>query len=100
MLLPRKFSGIWNELTLCDRINEACQDGILLRLWVRSMLHETIEIYLFVGLPHMSTENDIYMGYFIPAGTLVIGNTWCVADSMHYELFIPHNSPNYQDNAP
>ena len=30
----------------------------------------------FSGLPHMVTEDDEYNGYFIPAGTLVVGNTW------------------------
>ncbi|KAF9447473.1 cytochrome P450 [Macrolepiota fuliginosa MF-IS2] len=31
-----------------------------------------------LGLPHMSTENDIYRGYFIPAGTLIMGNSWTI----------------------
>jgi hypothetical protein len=30
------------------------------------------------GLPHMVTEDDVYDGYFIPAGSIIIGNTWCV----------------------
>ncbi|KAF4584991.1 hypothetical protein EYR40_001817 [Pleurotus pulmonarius] len=29
-----------------------------------------------LGLPHMATNDDDYNGYFIPAGTTVIGNTW------------------------
>lgn len=29
-------------------------------------------------VPHRSTEDDIYNGYFIPAGTLVVANTWYV----------------------
>lgn len=30
----------------------------------------------YLGLPHMATNDDEYNGYFIPAGTTVIGNTW------------------------
>ncbi|KAG6819914.1 hypothetical protein H0H93_007448 [Arthromyces matolae] len=29
-----------------------------------------------LGLPHMTTNDDEYNGYFIPAGTAIIGNTW------------------------
>ncbi|KAJ8495804.1 hypothetical protein ONZ45_g12698 [Pleurotus djamor] len=29
-----------------------------------------------LGLPHMATQDDEYNGYFIPAGTTIIGNTW------------------------
>ncbi|VDC01478.1 unnamed protein product [Peniophora sp. CBMAI 1063] len=29
-----------------------------------------------LGLPHRSTEDDIYEGYFIPKGTVVIPNVW------------------------
>jgi hypothetical protein len=33
-------------------------------------------IIVIIGLPHMSTEDDIYRGYYIPAGTLIMGNSW------------------------
>ncbi|KAF5391170.1 hypothetical protein D9757_002998 [Collybiopsis confluens] len=29
-----------------------------------------------LGLPHMATRDDKFRGYRIPAGTLVLGNTW------------------------
>ncbi|TFK34708.1 cytochrome P450 [Crucibulum laeve] len=29
-----------------------------------------------LGLPHMVTNDDEYKGYFIPAGTIVVGNSW------------------------
>jgi len=29
-----------------------------------------------LGVPHFASEADIYNGYFIPKGTIVIGNTW------------------------
>ena len=28
------------------------------------------------GIPHMLREDDVYNGYFIPAGTIIVGNTW------------------------
>lgn len=30
------------------------------------------------GLPHVSNEDDVYNGYFIPKGTIVIANLWFV----------------------
>ncbi|TFK27884.1 cytochrome P450 [Coprinopsis marcescibilis] len=30
------------------------------------------------ALPHATTEDDVYEDYFIPKGTIVIGNTWSV----------------------
>lgn len=39
-----------------------------------------------LGVPHMATKDDIYNGYFIPAGTLVIGNIWAMA---HNETTYP-----------
>ena len=29
-------------------------------------------------MPHVSTEDDVYGGYFIPKGTPVVGNIWAV----------------------
>lgn len=31
-----------------------------------------------LGLPHMVTRADEYNGYFIPAGTTIIGNSWAI----------------------
>ena len=28
------------------------------------------------GVPHMSTNDDEYNGFFIPKGTIMIGNAW------------------------
>ena len=39
----------------------------------------------FVGLPHASTEDDIYRGYFIPKGSVVLANAWRV--SVLYRIF-------------
>jgi hypothetical protein len=37
---------------------------------------KTSEIFFFAALPHSTTEDDVYKGYFIPKGTIVIGNAW------------------------
>ena len=29
-----------------------------------------------VDVPHRSTQDDIYAGYYLPKDTLVVGNTW------------------------
>ena len=30
------------------------------------------------GVPHTSTNHDEYNGYYIPEGTIIIGNAWLV----------------------
>ncbi|KAJ2929185.1 hypothetical protein H1R20_g7906, partial [Candolleomyces eurysporus] len=39
-----------------------------------------------IALPHMSTEDDVYKGYRIPKGSMVIGNVWAL---MHNEEEFP-----------
>ena len=34
-----------------------------------------------MGLPHTSTEDDTYEGYFIPKGALLMANIWFVSIS-------------------
>ena len=29
-----------------------------------------------IGVPHMTTEDDIFNGYLIPKGALILANTW------------------------
>ncbi len=29
-----------------------------------------------IAVPHRSTSDDVYNGFFLPEGTLVVGNTW------------------------
>ena len=31
-----------------------------------------------MGLPHTSTEDGFYEGYFIPKGSLLLANIWCI----------------------
>ena len=30
------------------------------------------------GIPHMSSKDDEYNGFFIPKGTVIIGNAWLI----------------------
>ncbi|KAG1844668.1 cytochrome P450 [Suillus subalutaceus] len=49
--------------------------------YVESVLRETLR-WLPVaplGVPHAASSDDIYDGYFIPKGTTVIYNTWCIS---------------------
>ena len=32
----------------------------------------------FEGIPHMSTNDDEYNGFYIPKGTIMMGNAWLV----------------------
>ena len=42
-----------------------------------------------IGIPHMSTMDDEYNGFYIPKGTLMIGNAWLV------QPLIPIFCPEY-----
>ncbi|KAF5381630.1 hypothetical protein D9615_005548 [Tricholomella constricta] len=42
-----------------------------------------------LGLPHMATNNDEYNGFFIPAGTTIVGNTWAI---LHNPITFPNPS--------
>lgn len=33
-----------------------------------------------LAVPHRLTQDDVYRGYFIPRGSTIIGNAWCVAN--------------------
>jgi hypothetical protein len=35
-------------------------------------------LMIFEGVPHMSTFDDEYNGFYIPKGTIMIGNSWLV----------------------
>jgi cytochrome P450 len=36
-----------------------------------------------LGVPHRCTEEDVYNGYRIPAGSIVFANEWCMS-SAHF----------------
>ncbi|KXN84793.1 O-methylsterigmatocystin oxidoreductase [Leucoagaricus sp. SymC.cos] len=46
--------------------------------YIRALCLEILRLYYPTptGLPHLATEDDEYMGYQIPAGAIVIANTW------------------------
>ncbi|KAF5327469.1 hypothetical protein D9619_004649 [Psilocybe cf. subviscida] len=48
--------------------------------YVNAMVKEIMRWSLIVPLimPHVSTEDDVYQGYFIPKGTMVFGNSWAI----------------------
>lgn len=37
-----------------------------------------------IGFPHMLSEDDVYKGYSISKGAVIIGNIWCVRCSVNY----------------
>ena len=40
-----------------------------------------------LGVPHRVTQDDAFKGYFIPAGTIVVGNTWwTIVNDLIYEF--------------
>ncbi|THH07207.1 hypothetical protein EW145_g3537 [Phellinidium pouzarii] len=48
--------------------------------YINAICNETLrwQPILPMGVPHCATEDDVYNGYFIPAGTAVIGNIWAM----------------------
>ena len=50
-------------------------------VYVSAIIKESMRWHsaLPVGLPHANVADDEFRGYFIPAGTMLIPNTWYVA---------------------
>ncbi|EIW82685.1 cytochrome P450 [Coniophora puteana RWD-64-598 SS2] len=46
--------------------------------YVEAVLREVLRMYVILplALPHSTSADDVYNGYFIPKGTLVLPNTW------------------------
>ncbi|KAI6128866.1 cytochrome P450 [Pisolithus croceorrhizus] len=51
--------------------------------YLQAVLYEVMRWHpaLPLGIPHATTANDIVDGYYIPKGTLVIFNTWSMANN-------------------
>ncbi|KAF2453998.1 cytochrome P450 [Lineolata rhizophorae] len=49
--------------------------------YIRALAKEVLRwrpVAVLGGTPHASTEDDKYQGYFIPAGTTILGNSWAI----------------------
>ncbi|KAE9389422.1 cytochrome P450 [Gymnopus androsaceus JB14] len=54
-----------------------------------------------LGLPHMATKDDEFRGYHIPAGTLVLGNSWTILhDPAVYPDPMAFNPDRFLTNDP
>ncbi|KAK9379750.1 cytochrome protein [Kockiozyma suomiensis] len=45
------------------------------------------------GTPHLSTEDDVYNGYYIPRGTTILGNSWAINLNEKYYPNPDHFNP-------
>ncbi len=59
-----------------------------------------------IGFPHSVIKDDIFQGYFIPKGAIIIPNQWAIlrdaelypdADSFRPERWLEPNYPTYQE---
>lgn len=49
--------------------------------YIRALVKEVLRwrpVAVLGGTPHASTEADHYEGYYIPAGTTILGNSWAI----------------------
>ncbi|KIJ64539.1 hypothetical protein HYDPIDRAFT_111874 [Hydnomerulius pinastri MD-312] len=58
--------------------------------YVEAVLRETMRWHPVtpVGVPHATSEDDVYEGYYIPKGATVMANSWAIA----------HNEEKYPDS--
>lgn len=49
-------------------------------VYIEALLRECLRWQLVIPLvPHKTSEDDIYNGYFIPKGSLIFANSWYVS---------------------
>ncbi|KAH8109869.1 cytochrome P450 monooxygenase, partial [Phellopilus nigrolimitatus] len=62
--------------------------------YIEAVLKETMRWNLVapLGLPHSSTEDSMYDGYFIPKGSILMANSW-----FGFSPEIGHNPDSYND---
>ncbi|KAJ7507105.1 cytochrome P450 [Mycena galericulata] len=56
--------------------------------YITAIVKESLrwELVIPLGVPHRAMEDDVYNGYFIPAGTIMIANQWGIS---HDEQVFP-----------
>ncbi|KAH8099402.1 cytochrome P450 [Cristinia sonorae] len=59
--------------------------------YIDAVMNETLrwKPVLHLDIPHLLTKDDVYKGYFIPKGSVIVGNTWAV---LHDERAYPEPS--------
>lgn len=53
-----------------------CADHLFLSLPTANVVSKCYTIFACLGAPHVTTEEDVYMGYHIPKGALVMPILW------------------------
>ncbi len=74
--IQKKAHAELNRIVGPDRLPDfGDRDGLV---YVNAVMKEAFRwhVVLPLSLPHRTVEDDVYGGYFIPAGTTVIPNTW------------------------
>jgi hypothetical protein len=56
------------------------------RLFFKVMASSIIILTRSEGVPHMASNEDEYNGYYVPKGTLLIGNAWSVPRFIFYSF--------------
>ncbi|KAJ4374797.1 hypothetical protein N0V83_001873 [Neocucurbitaria cava] len=71
--------------------------------YIRALAKEVLRwrpVAVLGGTPHASTEDDRYEGYYIPAGTTVLGNSWAINLNEEYYPNPHHFDPlRFLDSA-
>ncbi|CAE6492835.1 unnamed protein product [Rhizoctonia solani] len=51
--------------------------------YVRCVMKEVLrwKLTLPLAVPHTCTQDDMYKGYYIPKGAIVIGNSWAISNN-------------------
>ena len=59
-------------------------------VYINAIVKEALRWFTIVplGMPHRTLEDDEFRGYFIPAGTTVYGNVWCVCLSSFLRITV------------
>ena len=60
--------------------------------YVNAVIKESMRWHsaLPFGVPHATVADDEFRGYFIPAGTMLIPNTWCVSPCSSQSIITEH----------